>query len=280
MRATYVAAALATLTLTAACGPYIDEVNAQHREKVEAKLEEVGAVGRQLAATPILSQDADPDAEIGIVLSDTYGAKGNAALLYAEDFANLDELGFVYARLPDADLVQRCSAAIHTEHLPWNPARAQTIPGGAFGSSASRWYQLLEELQYVAVLRTRAFAKPEGGVRADTASVAAADGGAAGDAGTTRDAGTARDAGATRDAGSASQLATTGFSGGYLSAEVLFFRLEGPKYVGGIRFEAESSLELKGSMSEVALETNLRANIELALVAALAGHAPRVKVNK
>ncbi len=289
--------------LCAGCGPYIDEVNLQHRTAIEAKLVEIEAVGKVVGGTPTLAKDADPGVEMGIVLSDDYSAKGNAALLYVEDLGNLDELGFVYARLYEADLVQRCSAAMHTEHKPWDPKRPESTPSGASGSTTARWYKLCEGLEYIAVLRTRAFAKPQEGVAALPASAAVspsnvaegADGGVndgggadaatvvAAAAGTNvKGSGKANKKAGAKGEGSADKAKADKnvFSGGYLSAELLLFKIVGAKFVGGVRFEAESSGELKGSASEMALENDFRTNVEAALKDALAKKAPKVKVRK
>jgi hypothetical protein len=261
------AAVLGIACCELACGPYIDEVNAQHGQKVEPKLLEIAKVRKRLEATPALSQDKAPAGSLRIVLSDSWSVKGNAALLYAEDFTTFDELGFVYARLPDADLVQRGAAALHTEHKPWDPARPEATPAGAFGSDASRAYALIEALEFVAVLRTVSFAKPQIGL----SKIAPA-------ATTPPDAGVPTAVPAAAGSADGGGVEKYAYSGGYLSAELHFFRVAGAEWIGGVRFEAESSETLKGVPSDVALEQDLRKNIASSLKAALAKHAPNAQV--
>lgn len=284
------------LGLLVGCGPYIDEVNEQHRQKVDAKLTEIRAVGQKLATAPPLDADKAPPGELVLVLGAVPSASGNTALLYAEDFGNFDELGLVYARLRDADLVQSCSAALHTEHAPWSANDPELTPAGATGFRASRTYAVLEGLEYVAVLRTKAFARPHSGpdqstppspvaATADAGSPpAGADAGSA-DAGAAVEAGVAADSGLTvvLDAGApAARQDDSGYvySGGYLAAELLFFRIRGAELVGGVRFEAESSEAMTGSPTEFSLEYDLREKVRAALEGALAAHAPNVKLSK
>lgn len=250
MRRTELGLALALLA-TAGCGPFIDEVNGAHRGKVEAKLEEIRAVGKKLADTPAIEGPKTPPGSVEIVLGEPRSVKGNAALLYAEDFANLDELGFVYGRIAHTDVVPNASAFLHTEREPWNPATPETIPTGVAGMRAEGYYAVVEGLDHLAVIRTRAFAKP----LADAA-------------------------GPPKDAGADASELRVGFSGGYLDAELLLFRLSGAELVGGTRFQAESSESWSGDLGERVLESDFRANAETALVAAAERIGPNVKVKK
>jgi len=246
-----------TGALAAGCGPYIDEVNKEHQSRIEPKLRELQAAAAVAKTTPSLSQDKAPPEKVNIVLADAWSAKGNAALLYAEDLSNFDELGLVYARVTYADLVQQCSAASHTEHAPWDPANPERTPSGESGSKMSRLYPLCENLEYLAVIRTLAFAKPHTGPDTTTPSVPTASADAGADAG---------DAGAST--GSSTPVVWTDFSGGYVKGELLLVRVKDPALVGGVRFEAESSPTISGTPTDVGLETNLSSQVAVALKAA------------
>lgn len=252
------------------CGPYIDEVNAEHRAKVEPILRDLAAVGPVLAKTPTATANTPPDASIRLVLSGSWSAEGNAVLIYAEDFRNFDELGLVYARLPNADFVQRGAAALHTEREPWDPARPESTPSGEIGSAAERIYTLLEGVEFLVVLRTRAFAKPHVGLP-KSAPRPALNTDAGADAGATR-----TDAGA--DSGATGSSEKYAYSGGYLGAELLYFRIADKQLAGATLFEAESSESITGAPTDRVLEADLKKNVRTALKDALAKQAPNVKV--
>ena len=127
------------------------------------------------------------------------------------------------------------------------------------GSRAEATYLLVEGLDHLAVLRTRAFAKP----RAEETPAAALDAGTDG-----------------AEAGTGATEIRLGFSGGYLDAEVLLFRLSGAELVGGARFQAESSESWSGEPSERALESDFRSNVQTALIAAAEKIGPNVRVKK
>jgi hypothetical protein len=243
-----------TAALATGCGPYIDEVNTEHQSRMEPKLHELEAAAAFAKSTPSLTEDKSPPGKVNVVLADAWSAKGNAALLYAEDLSSFDELGLVYARVTYADLVQHCSAALHTEYAPWDPANPERTPSGETGTKMSRLYPLCENLEYLAIIRTLAFAKPHTGPDKTTASTPTDSGDAGADGG---------------DAGIAANTSVvwTDFSGGYVKGELLLISVKNPALVGGVRFEAESSPTLDGTPTDIGLETNLSSQVLAALKA-------------
>jgi len=271
-------ALLVVFALLAGCGPYIQEVNAEHRDKVEAKLPQIKAVGEALAKTPPLGATIPIQAKLRLSLDYFPRATDNAAVIYAEDFRNLDELGLVKNRMAYANLVSRCSAAVHTEREPWNPSAPGSIPPGISGSTAARAYAVCEKLEYLVVLRTRAFAAVDKtpsatGTTSGAANTGAGDAGAAG----AGDAGGASvaDAG-TKAAPSSSTSTLREFAGGYLDAEALVFEVASAKLVGGFRFEAESSRSLETDRSGSAIERDFEAAVLAAFRDSLRKHSPEV----
>lgn len=258
------------LSLIAGCGPYIQEVNEQHRGAVEAKLPELQRVGTVLAKTPPLEGAMATTAKLSLSLDYFPRETDNAAIIYAEDFASLDELGLVKNRLAHAQLVSECSAALHTERYPWDPLTPDKPPGGITGSRARRVYAVCVRLDYLVVIRTRAFAP----VSADLSPPTGAGSASAGDAGTVAAAGA--DAG-TADARSSS--VTRSFSGGYLDAEALIFDVRAARLIGGFRFEAQSSPTLQAARSEKVAKSELERDFTRRILAALkdgfAKHAPQ-----
>ena len=257
-------ALLALALVLAGCGPYIDEVNAAHRGRVEAKLEQVHAVGKALAAQPPLAEDRLPlpKAQLGYGWSATKPA--NAAFIYAEDFASLDELGWVYGRAKNVNLVQRCSSLLHTEREPWDPGDPDTAPHPGFGFEAGKIFEACENLEYLFVIRTRAFAKPSEARRHQPVVAAVGDAGRESDAGP--EAGTSGD----------SQSRDFDFDGGYLDAEILVFELASARFMGGFRFQVESSSTLRGEATAGVVREDFRTRVSGELARVVHERAPEV----
>lgn len=245
--------------LAVACGPTIDEMNAARGAQVEQVLTRAKAVGVALsqAPSPAPAAASSPTASLAFTQP---GRSGNAALIYAEDFDDFDELGLVYARLPGASLVSRCSAAVHTERAPWDPAQPDRAPSAVFGSEGERIYDACERLEYLFVIRTDAFVRPT------AARVAAAPPASAAPA-------------ATR-AGSAPEPERRyyEFDGGWVEGELLAFSLSEARLLGATRFQATSSERLSSMPSEHELETDLAAAVEAASKEALRTGFPSVTV--
>lgn len=245
----------------AGCGPNMEEAIATHGAKVEQKLATVARVGAMVPTTPLLERDA-VEGSPGLVLQGIDAKPGgNAAVIYVEDFRELTELGLVYARMDHSALVPTCAALVRTQREPWSAEQPDRAPSTGFGYSASKKFEACEALDYLLVVRTLAFAKPAVLPRTSTWSECHS---------RPTDAGTS-DGGALTDAGAESWASN--FEGGYLKAEVLVFSLDGPRLVGGFRFEAEST-ETVSSASALALETNLESNVTAAFVGAASRAMP------
>jgi hypothetical protein len=253
MRSTPIAL-LPFLAQLVGCGPYIHEVNEQHRKAVEARLALIKNVGAALAKAPPLDSAIPTSAKLSLTLHHFPRPTDNATIIYAEDFRNLDELGLVRNRMPQATLVSECSAALHTERHPWNPLAHASVPGGFSGYRARGIYPVCAKLEYLVVIRTRAFAPVS--VDAPTANPG--------------------DAAASKPGASSPSQS---FLGGYLDAEVLIFELGSARLVGGFGFEAESSSTQKAQRSagaaRHALEADFARRVLAALEEGLAKHAPQ-----
>ncbi len=101
------------------CGPWIDEVVKERGAKVEQKLTLVRAVAEELPKTPLLEKNEPASVTATVSFEWPPSKPLNAAIAYAEDFRDLDELGLVYARVGGSTLVNQCSAYVHTEREPW-----------------------------------------------------------------------------------------------------------------------------------------------------------------
>lgn len=222
--------------LVSACGPYIDEVVKERGARVEQKLALVRAVNEELAKTPLLEKDEPSDVRASFNMKASYPDPANAALVYAEDLRELDELGLVYARADGTKIVNTCSAFAHTERYPWDPLHPSDAPLGGTGYTAQKHFDVCEKLDYLLVLRTRAFGKPSIG----------------------------------RSASGRQE-----FDGGFVDADLLLFDLAQKKKLGGVRVQAESAEKLDGA-SEFEVEFDLQWNLQKAVTAALKQHMPNV----
>jgi hypothetical protein len=237
----------------AGCGPNMEEAIATHGAKVEQKLAAVGRVGAVLPATPVLDHDGvegSPRVVVKKGIDPEPG--GNAAVIYVEDLRDLTELSLVYARMEPARLVPNCAALVRTHREPWDAKSPSQTPPSGWGYTASKRFEACSTLEYLLVIRTLAFAKPSS---------------PSSPSGVTADAGGATDAGSE---------ATSVFYGGYGKAEVLVFALDGPRLLGGFRFEAESSEKL-GDTGELTLEADFERQWKAAFTAAASRTLPNGK---
>lgn len=222
----------------AGCGPYVDEVVRERGPAVERRLALVRGVSEELARTPLLEGDEPADVKTSLNFESSYPAPANAVLVYAEDLRDLDELGLVYARVDGTKILNTCSAFVHTERYPWDPLHPDDPPLSGTGYAATRHFDVCEKLDFLFVLRTRAFVRPSIG----------------------------RDAGGRRE-----------FDGGFVSADLLVFDLARAKKLGGLRVQAESAEKLEGATA-FEVEFDLQWNLQQALRAALKQHMPNVTV--
>ena len=224
--------------MTAGCGPYIDEVVKERGPGVEQKLALVRGLAEETTKTPLLDKDEPVDLRATIYMKSGTPGAANAALRYVEDLRELDELGLVYARVAGSDVVNTCSALVHTERQPWDPRHPEAAPASGTGYSGTKYFDLCEKLDFVFVIRTRGFARPSVGR-----------------------------SGAVRPE----------FDGGFVDAEVLAFDLANKRRVGGFRVQAESDEKLDGATA-FEVEFDLQWNLQKALTAGFKQHMPNVKV--
>ncbi|GMV16140.1 MAG: hypothetical protein HS104_31620 [Polyangiaceae bacterium] len=222
----------------AGCGPYVDEVVKQRGPAVEQRLALVRGVSEELARTPLLDKDEPADVKASFNMKSGYPDAANAVLVYAEDLRELDELGLVYARVDGTKILNTCSAFVHTERYPWDPLHPDDAPLSGTGYTANKHFDVCEKLDFLFVLRTRAFVRPSIG----------------------------------RDAGGRQE-----FDGGFVGADLLVFDLAQKKKLGGLRVQAESAEKLEGATA-FEVEFDLQWNLQQALQAALKQHMPNVTV--
>jgi len=232
--------ALGGCVLAAGCGPYIDEVVKERGPRVEQKLALVKGVGEVLGKTPLLEKDEPADSTASFNLSSGTPTPTNAALVYAEDLRDLDELGLVYARVDGSGLVSTCSAFVHTERYPWDPVHPERAPTSGTGYTAGKHFDVCEKLETLFVLRTRAFLRPSVGRVSESAG-------------------------------------RQEFDGGLIDADLLVFDLAQKRKVAGLRVKAESDEKLDGA-TEREVEFDLQWNLQKAVTAALKQHMPKVTV--
>lgn len=213
------------------CGPWIDEVVKERGAKVEQKLTLVRAVAEELPKTPLLEKNEPASVTATVSFEWPPSKPLNAAIAYAEDFRDLDELGLVYARVGGSTLVNQCSAYVHTEREPWDPLHPEATPASGTGYSAEKRFDACEKLDYLFVLRTRAFSKPSVGR-------------------------------------TTSNPVKPEFDGGFVDVDVLVFDLAQKKRVAGLRVQAESSEKLEEAQA-FNVEFDLQYNLQKALAAAL-----------
>lgn len=223
----------------AGCGPYIDEVVKERGPRVEQKLALVRAVAEEATKAPLIDKDEPADLQATITMKSGTPAAANAALIHVEDLRELDELGVVYARVGGSDIVNTCSSLVHTERLPWDPRSPETPPGSGTGYSGTKYFDVCEKLDFVFVIRTRAFARPSVGRT-----------------------------GASRPE----------FDGGFIDAEVLAFDLANERRVGAFRVQAESDERLDGATA-FEVEFDLQWNLQKALTAGFKQNMPKVTVD-
>jgi hypothetical protein len=178
---------------------------------------------------------------------------GNAAVIHAEDLRDLTELSLVYARMEAAKLVPSCTALVRTQREPWDGKSPSETPRSGWGYTASKRFAACSTLEYLLVIRTLVFAKPLSPSSPESAG--------------------ATDAGGATDGGTEAKSV---FYGGYRKAEVLVFSLDGPKLLGGFRFEAESSEKL-GDTGELTLEADLERQWKAAFTSAANRNLPNGK---
>lgn len=222
----------------AGCGPYVDDVVKARGPRVEQKLALVRGVAEELGRTPLLEKDEPADVRASFNMKSTYPDSANAVLVYAEDLRELDELGLVYARVNGSKILNTCAAFVHTERHPWDPLHPNDAPLSGTGYAANKHFDVCDKLDYLLVLRTRAFARPSIGRAASGRQE---------------------------------------FDGGFVDADLLVFDLGQKKKLGGLRVQAESEEKLEGA-SEFEVEFDLQWNLEKALKAALKQHMPNVTI--
>jgi hypothetical protein len=209
--------------------------------RVEQKLALVRAASETIQQAPLLTRDEPVDLTATFSMYAGPPAPGNAALIYLEDLARLDELSLVYARMDGSKVVATCASFVGTERYPWDAQAPESAPSSGTGYSANRYFDVCEKLDTLFVVRTRALAKPSPGKP------------------------------------SAGEQKRLEFEGGFIDTDVLVFDLAAKKQIGGLRVSAESDEKLDGA-SAFEVEFDLQYNLQKALVAKLKQHMPKVSV--
>jgi hypothetical protein len=253
------------------------------------------AIEGKLAAWPILAKqlrDLPPLAEHGLagahaLVVDTFTAHDqmpNAALCYAEDLANPDELGYVWARLPDTGRLNHCASFLHRGHLAYDPAQPETRLQRVSLAEGKWRYPQCAGYRYLLVIRTLEFLEPSAASAATEPFVpvtstqdldAPPPSKSLPKAKTEKPA--ARPAEAepevveklmpVRSTGTRKEMRYL-FEGGFLRAELLAFELPTGKLLGGVRFSAQNGVVVDGRGDGV--RTDFQLQVRKAVERALA----------
>jgi hypothetical protein len=244
----------ATLAMTGCCGPDLEEVIKAHKPAIETKLAPLAGIRDQVMRLPPLTADrvTHEGPPLTLALANVETTTSNAALCYAEDLQDPEEMGFVWGRINHTGVLNECASLARRGHEVFNPANPDRLLSLPFGFSAEAVFERCEAVTTLLVIRTLEIVQPGtpepvGSAFAPDPSICEPVGGGAKDAGTT-------------DAGAAKEVRLR-FDGGRIRAEVLVFALEGARFQGGFRVQASSTARVKGSDVKSDLTDKLRGAI-------------------
>ncbi len=249
---------------TGCCGPKLETVVQEHRERVERQLAPLASIQQQVLQLPRLLQDAPIQVTTPLVFEPSvYKTGGNTAILHAEDLPSAEELGYVWARIPSSGLLNRCGSIVRRGHEVFDPAQPTGYLGVPTGSSAEYVLKRCEEVRYVVVVRTVEFVEPTQPVAPEApgavipADCTSAPALASASPSTSATASPSTSASASpsvsassspsRALGPSASESRRVFQGGLARGEVHVFALEGAKYAGGFRFEVMNASRLEGT---------------------------------
>jgi hypothetical protein len=272
------------------------------RPAVEQNLAALPKVAEQVRGLPPLENEGGPgpltfavDAFVGA------HAPATGSLAYAEDLADPDELGYVWGRLDDAGALNQCASLLHRGHLAYDPAQpAQTLLALDLREAQERLPRCAA-LRFLLVIRTLEFLQPSVPVQATRPFVPIIK---------TLDldavpaeppppppvkkarrgrrpvpAPAPPPAEASDEAPLLTPTADWGeirylFDGGFVRGEVLLFTLPAGELLGGARFDAQSSVKVKGDGEAVQtdftaqVKASLRSSLRRAFPSLVLGDAP------
>lgn len=226
--------------------------------RIERNLAALPAIADQLRRLPPLTEDRPvglPDLQFD-------------SFCHAEDLANPDELGMVWARLGNAGLLNQCASFLHRGHAAFDPTHVQATLRGLNVQDISALYPRCADSKTLLVIRSVAFLAPSGTTQATApfvpiqeiidldAKPAVGAASAAKKQGEDREAKDSPAEAAAPDAvpGALAPVSESGnrietrytFQGGYLRAELLAFELPSAKLLGGVRFTTQGSVKVNG----------------------------------
>jgi hypothetical protein len=244
----------------------------EHRPAIERNLAAFPAIAKQLRNMPPLSKDGiEGQHDLTVDAFVGHAAAASAALCYAEDLADPDELGYVWGRLEDTGGLNQCASLLHRGHAAYDPARSDR-PLKGVSLAETRWrYPRCAGYRYLVVIRTLEFVKPTSATRATglfapvqktpvTPALPPPKPRTRAKRGVwRRSSETASDTDAVptlrmlspEEKTDSRWLTRYRFEGGFLRAELLVFSLPSAKLLGGFRLEAQNHLEVQGTDPEI-----------------------------
>lgn len=260
---------------------------------VERNLAALPGIAERLRTLPPLDADG---IDVERVVLDAFADRmdqATASLAYAEDLANPDELGYVWARLEGTGALNHCASALHRGHLAYDPAHPEYALLAVDLTEARERYPRCAGFRFLFAIRTLELLRPSTPVAAqapfvpvdatldlDSFPAEEAPKPAPVPAKQRRRRGKARPVAVVEEAtpperslapvvtGSHDTETRYLFDGGFVRAEVLVFELPAGTSRGGLRFSAQSSVVVRGRGD--AVEADVTKQVDAALRQALA----------
>jgi len=250
----------------------IKALSDKHRPAIERNLAALPAIAEQIRSLPPLSEDGLEGAHI--LIADLFASRDkapSAAVCYAEDLENSDELGYVWGRLEGTGALNHCASLLHRGHAAYDPAHPEH-PLKGISLAETRWrYPRCADYRYLLVIRTREFVAPSPATQATDLFAPLLEVPEAPALPAPKPRAHARHRVWRRLVANAPdvepdpairmllpeekaghrQVTRYRFEGGFLRAELLVFSLPSAKPLGGFRFTAESHLEIQGKDGEI-----------------------------
>ncbi|MFO0546763.1 MAG: hypothetical protein U0271_00180 [Polyangiaceae bacterium] len=133
----------------------------EHGARVEARVSAVRAVAEDMRTQPFVTDGAMDFDGAGVAV--TFGrtrADATGLVIHEEDLAHLDELGAVFARVPQTKVVAECTAILEHRTHPWDPLEPTRWTSTLDGSFSKAVFERCEAAKYLLVVRTLELVRP------------------------------------------------------------------------------------------------------------------------